>query len=428
MDNKTDSNRINLADGSMILEAVATSAAELLKKGYKKIDKKEFARIQPIIGMIEGIGFQQWVGSAQAAKIKRVMEDSFRCIVDGSKVDKGHLAQSRENPHWYREMIHGKKGFSQHANWEPIEPSEATAALSNVTGPNIVAAVYLALSIATSQYYLHEINNNYKCICTELESIKEQFSIQDESEVLACQKTITDMVNHFDSIMENPNRCQNESKIAGNLIFDALKQIERSRLRIEKYYSLDSQKDKIDKVESNVKDMLQTLALMKTSVYVYGIAKGMKVCFDGVDAQDEVNKYIGEINEQITLYNQIVCKIKDTFKKYISSSKELSAITMEDVGPLAPFFLLSGPLAPGLAVAYTAKKTDDKEKRNARLDAIGEEVQTQVSLDDISYLSQAVAFLEDYAASLDSKLEIVACEGEYYISTHASKTDAADEE
>lgn len=419
MDNKDDYLKVNLFDNGMILEELAVSAADLIKSGYKKLDEKTLSKLSPLMKVVEGVGFQQLMGQEFASNAKRVLEGSYRCIVDGKVLKSDRLVNAKGFENLKRGFVRGKDTIKAQAYWEKIEPSELSASMTNVPVANIVGTVYMVMSIATSQYYLHEINSNYENICVEIESLRKQFDINDDSEILAGQKTVIDMVNHFDSIMENPDRRQNESVNAGQLVFDALKQIERTRLKIEKNYHLDSKNDSIDVIENNVNGMINALAQLKTAIYIYGMSKGLKVCFDGVDSSEEVNLYINEINEQIDSYNQTATQVADTLNSYLAESKEVGAVKAEELGKLAPALLL-GPLVPALAVGYTAKKMGEKSKRDAQLVSLGEKVNAELTLSDIECLSKSVVFLEEYAESFDSTLEIVSCDGEYYIGSKSN--------
>ena len=263
---------------------------------------------------------------------------------------------------------------------------------------------------------MHEMNNNYESICTEIKSIKEQFMIQDASEIIAGHKSISNMVKHFDSIMESDSRRQSESIKAGQIEFDALKQLERSRLKLEKNFPLDPKKDSLEKVDSNVTGIINTLAQLKMSVYVYGMAKGLRVCFDNVDTPEEISDFISEINEQLERYKETINNTIEVLNKYTTDSKALNKMSKKQVGGLIAVGVLAGPLAPALVGGLGANQVREmKDQRKAHKKSIEERINENVSLNDIESLSSSVAFLEEYAASLDSELEIVSCEDDYYI-------------
>ena len=290
---------IDLANYGLIIEKLAKTASELVDSGYIKLDKKALERFAPAISIVEILGAQVLSNPTTNENLKKVLEGAYRCKVDG-KTFTGKLSHAK-NASTYRGIYHGNSGIKGHAEWEKMDPNEIAKTLSGAPTPEIVAVIFAALSMATCQYYLHEINDNYVSMCSELELIKEQFVIQDESEILAGQKSIANIVNHFESILESEQRCQSESVKAGQLELDALTQIERNRLKLEKGFKLDSKKDKTETIENNVNGLINTLAMLKSSVYVYGMAKGLRVCFDGVESQDEVLVFINEISEQIDL-------------------------------------------------------------------------------------------------------------------------------
>ncbi len=415
---------ITLADNSLTLEAMTMSPSKLLDKGYIKLDGKALARFSPVIGLIESLGFQKWVGRTQAKGIEKLLAGSYRCILDGKVLDADVLAKAKDSFN-YRGFILGEKGhILKHAEWEKLNPKEIANAIGKAPAPNIVAIIFQALAIATSQYYMHEMNSNYESICTEIKSIKEQFMIQDASEIIAGHKSISNMVKHFDSILDSENRRQSESIKAGQIEFDALKQIARSRLKLEKNFPLDPKKDSLEKVDSNVTGIINTLAQLKMSVYVYGMSKGLRVCFDDVDSADEISDFISEINEQIEAYKKDVNNTIDVLNKYTSESKALNKMSKKQVGGLIAFSVLAGPLAPALVGGVGAVKAKDmNDQRIAHKNSIEERIKENVSLNDIDSLSASVVFLEEYAASLDSKLEIVSSEDDYYILPSDYKKD-----
>lgn len=413
--NKAASNIITLADNSLTLEAMTISPAKLIDSGYIKLDGKTLAQFSPVINLIESLGFQKWVGRSQAKNIEKVLEGAYRCRLDGRIFDADVLAKAKDSP-FCRGYILGKKGVARQVEWEKLNPKEIANTFGKAPGPNVVAIIFQALAIVTSQYYMHEMNSNFETICTEIKSIKEQFMIQDASEIIAGHKSISNMVKHFDSIMDSENRRQSESIKAGQIEFDALKQIERSRLKLEKNFPLDSKKDSMEKVDANVTGIINTIAQLKMSVYVYGMAKGLRVCFDNVEESEEVSDFISEINEQIELYKATVTKTIEMLNQYTADSKALNKASKKQVGGLIAVGLLAGPLAPALVGGLEANQIREmKERRVAHKNSIEDRIKNNVSLNDIESLSSSIVFLEDYAASLDSTLEIVSVEDDYYL-------------
>ncbi len=407
---------ISLADNSLTLEAMTMSSGKLLEKGYIKLDGKTLARFSPVIGLIESLGFQKWVGRTQAKNIEKLVSGSYRCIVKNQTLNADMLAKAKDSP-FFRGFILSENGkILEQVEWEKLDPKEIANTLGKAPGPNIVAIIFQVLAIATSQYYMHEMNSNYESICTELKSIKEQFMIQDASEIIAGHKSISNMVKHFDAIMASDKRRQSESIKAGQIEFDALKQAERSRLKLEKNFPLDPKKDSLEKVDSNVTGIINTLAQLKMSVYVYGMAKGLRVCFDNVDTPEEVSDFISEINEQLELYKETINNTIEALNKYTTDSKALNKMSKKQVGGLIAVGVLAGPLAPALVGGLGANHVREmKDQREAHKKSIEDRIKENVSLNDIESLSASVVFLEEYAASLDSDLEIVSCEDDYYI-------------
>ena len=222
------------------------------------------------------------------------------------------------------------------------------------------------------------MNSNFESICTEIKSIKEQFMIQDASEIIAGHKSISNMVKHFDSIMDSDNRRQSESIKAGQIEFDALKQIERSKLKLDKNFPLDPKKDSMEKVDANVTGIINTIAQLKMSVYVYGMAKGLRVCFDNVEESDEVSDFISEINEQIELYKETVNKTIEMLNKYTADSKALNKASKKQVGGLIAVGLLAGPIAPALVGGLEANQIREmKERRIAHKNSIEDYIERE---------------------------------------------------
>lgn len=413
--NKNPIKRVDLADSSLIIEAMTMSPNKLLDSGYIKLNGKALAYMSPVINLIESLGFQKWVGRTQAKDIEKLLAGSYRCILDGKVIDSDVLSHAKGTD-LYRELIFTKDGLKRHAAWEKIDPKEIANTIGKAPAPNVVAIIFQALAIATSQYYMHEMNRNFESICTEIKSIKEQFMIQDASEIIAGHRSIANMVSHFDSIMDSDNRRQSESIKAGQIEFDALKQIERCKLKLEKNFPLNAKKDNVEKVDSNVTGIVNTIAQLKMSIYVYGMAKGLRVCFDNVDTLDEIADFIAEIDEQITSYEETVKQTIEKMNHYTADSKALNKISKKQTGSLVALGVLAGPLAPALIGGIEANKILElKEQRAAHKNSIEEKIKANVSLNDIATLSASVDFLKDYAASLDTKLEIVSSDDEFYI-------------
>ncbi len=413
MDNNTSV--LNLADNGLVIETMTKSADELLKDGYIKLDKKYYGQFSPVIKLLEELGLQKWAASSSAKEVEKILGGSYRCIVDGKVLESDVLANAKDSL-LKRGFILGKDGITKQAAWEKINPKEIANTLGKAPAPNVVAIIFQVLAIATSQYYMHEMNNNFLSICSEIKSIKEQFMIQDASEIIAGHKALTSMTNHFDSIMESENRRHSESITTGRIEFDALKQIERCKLKLEKNYPLNPKKDSIEKADNNVAGIINTLAQLKMSIYVYGVAKCLKVCFDEINSKEEVDLFIDEINEQIELFKATVNKYAEALKNYVSASKALNKLSWTQIGQLVAVGVFVGPLEPhatgGIEAAMVADMT---EKRNAHKNTIEERIKENVTLNGVDSLSSSIVFLEDYAFSLDSKLEIVSRDNEYFI-------------
>lgn len=417
MSGKKASVDANLSGTGLIIEALTMTAAQLIDNGYIKLDGKQLEQFAPVINIIQTLGAQNLVGNSSNESLKKILESAYICKVDGKAVADNVLTKVKGSSSQFRGIVHGEKGISKHATLEKIDPQQMTEALGKATAPEVVAIVFMAMSIATSQYYLHEMNGNYVTICSEIKTIKEQFMIQDDSEIIAGQKTIAKMVNHFDSIMESDNRRQSESINAGKIEFDALKQIERSKLKLEKGFVCDSKKDSVEQVENNVNGIINTLAQLKTAVYVYGMAKGLKVCFDGVESQEEITVFINEIKEQIEQYKETVKKTTETLNSYVTDSRELDTKSKEQVGGIAAASIIAGPFAPAVAGFSVYRAKSMKDKRGEQMDGLEKVIKDNTTLDDVDSLSKSVEFLENYASSFDSELEIVSCDSEYYIRT-----------
>ena len=415
MENNTAETILRLANNGLILEKMTISASELLKDGYIKVDKKSIEQFSPVIRLVESLAFQQWIGATNMKRVEETLKGTYRCILDNKALEKGVLTHVKDSP-LYRGLVHGENGIAGQASWEKIDPKEIANTLGKAPAPNIVAIVFQVLAIATSQYYMHEMNCNFETICTELKSIKEQFMIQDASEIIAGHKSISNMVNHFDSIMASDNRRQNESVKAGQIEFDALKQIERSKLKLEKNYPLDPKKDTQEIADNHITGIINTLAQLKMSICVYGMAKGLRVCFDDVDSQDEISDYINEIKEQIDSYKETINKTNEKINDYLTNCKALNNYSKKQIGGLVAFGVLAGPLAPAVVAGLgVGKATEMKEQREMHKSALGAKIKENITLNDLDSLSSSILFLEDYAASLDSKLEIVSRDEELYI-------------
>lgn len=402
----------NFVESGLFIEPLTKSSDELLKEGYVLLDNKSIAKLSPILRLVEAAGLQKWIGDEAAKKVETVLKGAYRCVIDGKVVD-GDILANVKNSTLKRGIVLGEKGITKNAAWEKINPKEIVDSFGKLPAPNIVAIIFQVLSIATSQYYMHEMNNNFLSICNEIMTIKEQFMIQDASEIIAGHRSLFSMVNHFEPIMDSVNRCQSESIKAGLIELDALKQIERSKIKLEKNYVLNPKKDNFDKANSNIIGIVNSVAQLKMSVYVFGMAKGLKVCFDGVDSPDEVALYTKEISEQVDLYISIVNKTIGQLNDYISNSKALNHLSPKQIGLLIAMGVIAGdPHAAVGIVSMSKKMQENLEEKKSIFEST---VQHNINLNDVSTLRKSIIFLEDYAVSTDDKLELVSTGKNYYI-------------
>lgn len=113
---------------------------------------------------------------------------------------------------------------------------------------------------------------------------------------------------------------------------------------------------------------------------------------------------------------EIVNKQIEVLTDYVSTSKALNNYSAKQIGGLVAVGLLAGPLAPAIVGGLEVNTAlEMKEKRDAHRKSIEQRINENVSLKDIDSLSASVAFLEEYASSLDSKLEIVSTNEDLFI-------------
>ena len=134
---------ISLADNGLTLEAMTMSSAKLLEKGYIKLDRKALARFSPVIGLIESLGFQKWVGRTQAKDIEKLISGSYRCILNGKVLDADILAKAKDSQ-LFRGFILGEKGISKQVKWEKLDPKEIANSIGKAPAPNVVAIIFQA--------------------------------------------------------------------------------------------------------------------------------------------------------------------------------------------------------------------------------------------------------------------------------------------
>lgn len=158
------------------------SSEELMKNGYRKMTANEVAKASMVLQYIPQL--------AASAANNNAFNNAFRQATNGMfKVkipDGARLMESLATPGAYRAMIvdKGSNKLIKNAELFPFD-----GALYINSAPNIALAVFSAISMATGQYFMTQINSKLESITSGIDRIEQFLDDSRRSELIAaCQE------------------------------------------------------------------------------------------------------------------------------------------------------------------------------------------------------------------------------------------------
>ena len=273
---------------------VKTDEKELVKQGYKKLNEDMAARASAIF---------QYVPSNIALEAQKVMADknakemakeAYKVILKEGQ----HLAKSKCTPGAYRgstldDVTNKVVGQAEWTELKPIKLSRT---------PQIVAGVFSAMSMVTSQYYLTEINNKMESLDKKMDNLKEFLLNEKRAQVWADNQVLDQIYSNLKYIMDNPFERQVVLTQVLSIKRDALSNISFFDKQIHSKMEQVSPKAKRDEIEGTIKEILEYMPEYWNSLWAYEKAVLLEAVIAEMDAPEYLSNIMDAISEYKSMY------------------------------------------------------------------------------------------------------------------------------
>lgn len=194
-----DKEIIDLTNYDIEASMTAVDEEELKKKGYCKLPKDALSKIDYLMQYIPG--HAAWIATNKEAQktISEIGENAFKVVLK-----KGlHLGKSSAANGAFKGMAFSEEGqLNSVPDLVPIDPGAMAASMA----PQLALGIFNAMSIATGQYFLSEINSKLRKIDAGINDIKSFLETDKKSESLSDRLTMEhiqrDLVFIMDNVME----------------------------------------------------------------------------------------------------------------------------------------------------------------------------------------------------------------------------------
>ena len=267
---------------------------ELSKQGYKKLNEDMAARASAIF---------QYVPANIALEAQKVMSDkNAEEMAKGAyKVllkDGMHLAKSKNTPGAFRgsALDDATNKVAGQAEWVELKPIKLSRT------PQIVAGVFSAMSMVTSQYYLAEINKKMESLDKKIDNLKEFLLNEKRAQVWADNQVLDQIYSNLKYIMDNPFERQVVLTQVLSVKRDSLSNISFFDKQIHSKLKQVSPKAKRDEIEGTIKEILEYMPEYWNSLWAYEKAVLLEVVIAEMDAPEYLSNILDAISEYKSMY------------------------------------------------------------------------------------------------------------------------------
>ncbi len=296
------------------------SLDEIKEKGYRRMDSNEIDHFnglfQYVPQILAGNAHNQNVGKA----FNSAVEGSFRV-----KLDPGtHLATLKANPEAFlgAELKNANNQVAGQAKWFKND-----AALNVPSTPQIALGVFNALSFATGQYFMSEINGKLSTIKAGVDRIERFLNNAQQSEVKAACKIMKDLLDRAEFILRDPKQRVTTVEQINKIQEAAQKSIEFCHDQIMDELACLNKQDKDDEIKRKIYAIGNYLEQYFVSVRLYGLATLMEVQLNQIYDLKEINAFRRQVEERIHLFIKDFKECRSKVDKYLDENHALNDLT-----------------------------------------------------------------------------------------------------
>lgn len=389
---------------------VKVNTKDLNRKGYQKLNADMMARAFAIFRYVPSNVALEAQKKMADKNAEEMAKDAFKVILK----DGMHLAKSKSTMGAYRgaELDDITNKVAGQAEWMELNPIKLSRT------PQIVAGVFSAMSMVTSQYYLAEISKKMESIDNKIDSIKEILLNDKRAKVWTDNQVLDQIYSNLKYTMDNHFERQVVLTEVITIKREALSNISFFDMQIHSKLDHVNPKGKKDEIEDTIKEIFEYMPEYWNSLWAYEKAVLLEVVIAEMDAPEYLSNNINAISGYKSMYFKTLEECRKRINILIDSSSSLNIDLWTGVLFLATgaaVILIPGnkkyAVAGGAAVALTVResfkansKSELKEKVNRYLEYCN----------NIELLDEVSALLLEYKKIRNCPIEFIKCGDDIY--------------
>ena len=385
---------------------------DLMQNGYRKMKSDEFAQASMVLQYIPQIVTLSANNQAVNAAFKAATEGTFRISLANGL----HLASSKLTPGAYRGI-----GLSNATNQVAgsAELIKNNASLAIPKAPQIALGVFSALSLATGQYFMTQINGKLETIADGIDRIEQFLENSRRSELMAACQELNEQAARIEYI--NSEHDASEIITHFNSIRMAVrKHIPHYQAQIQALTDRMQDKDKADDIDKKIQMVATYLQEYRYAVQIVVMTKMLELRIKNVMDPDQMAMYRQEISECIEQYKADYLAGKQSCRVYLDHSRVLNKRSaVQNVATVATFAAeaLVSPVTKITGKTIITRNVNDsfesqRTKRKEHSIKAADELFGYIG--SIDELDSPINTIDNFIEVLKNPIEIVCVNGDYY--------------
>ena len=277
-------------------EVINDDPQALIASGYTKLPKEAYSKMSAVFQYMPGLAANNTTYS-NASVNSKMMEGAYKVIIK----DGMHLAKSKATDGAFRGTLlsDATKQVSGQAELLKIDPIELSKT------PQYALGVFSALSMATGQYFLTEINNRLNSLESQVGDVQAFLADDKRSKLFACEQILNEIFQNMQAIKNNESEKQATLVEIKTIKREAIGDMQFFNSRLAKDRSSLSVNDKKEIIVETVNKIGETLPQYWCSLSVYSKACLLEIMLSDNDdpeflahTQDNLLKYRDQYNNE----------------------------------------------------------------------------------------------------------------------------------
>lgn len=392
---------------------------DLMQKGYRKMASGELALVSMALQYVPQFAAQSANNRAVGTAFKAATDGTFRIrLADGM-----HLAASRLTPNAYRGV-----GLSNATNQVAgsAELISNDAVLTVPKAPQIALGIFSALSFATGQYFMMQINGKLEAITGGIDRIEQYLEDSRRSELMSACQELNELVPRIEYISNEHDASELVTHL-NNIRMAVRKHISHYQTQIKMLITGMQEKDKADDIDKKIQMVATYLQEYRYATQIIAMTKLLELRIKNIMDPDQMAMYRQEISECIEQYKADYLAGEQACREYLDHSRVLNrrsvvqnvatAATFAAEVLVSPVARLSGRMAltHNINHSFESQRTKRKEHSSKAADKLFGVIGSTDELDS------SVNAIDGFIETLKKPVEIVCIEGEYYTNLPSSE-------